>query len=358
MRRTLLISLLTMAAFILPTATYAKCSPSTIEIDGAYEDWADCETLVNDSQGELSNMQYWDVTSNTWITTDPGYDTWTFDDAAMIDVKKVKILNDNKNMYFYMENNWPMMSIQAPDGTFYDMMQITSQTMELLENYDFVPSTMPSFDHWMVWSFDKDLDGVYDYYFGAHLLSSFEQDESGTGLVVYKDSDGNGTFDADLDEKLADMSADDSKTSMDNAIDPDALKFEIQQNIEVFYEETGIAAGDTVKIRMETHSDTGDTTKGKRYTFDLNKPAGLTAVLDSANATLNWDKVDAAKKYKVFVYSKDKEKLATYKVKKDTSLVVNNLTANKKYYFRVRGLTKNGDAGMFSQYKSFRMGNY
>jgi len=56
--------------------------------------------------------------------------------------------------------------------------------------------------------------------------------------------------------------------------------------------------------------------------------------------------------------AKDKEKLATYKVKKGTDLALNNLTANKQYYFRVRALTENGDAGMYSKYKSFRMGNY
>lgn len=128
-----------------------------------------------------------------------------------------------------------MMAIQAPDGaTYYDMGQLSSESTQadLVATYGFFPSDLPDFDHWMVWSFD---------------------------------------------------------TSMNGGNNPSALKLEIRQNIQTFYDETGMNYGDTVKVRMETPSDDGDVTAGKKYTFGLGMPEQLKAKsITFSSAKLSW----------------------------------------------------------------------
>ncbi len=364
-----LFGLVAIAATTFPKMSAAACAVENIVIDGDYADWADCEILVTDNNGEASNLQYWDTTggddgTGAWTLTDPGYDTWTFDDAAMLDISEFKMLNDSQFVYFYMQNSWPMMALQAPDGIYYGMW-VLSMPAEFrdpaLDNYEFLPTTAPDFDHWMVWGFDKDLDDIYDYYFGAHLdVSSMtgeneEDSENGPGLSVYQD-DGDGSFDPELDTKLANIDTNDGHTSMDNAGETNtisSLKFEIKQNIETFYEVTGIAAGDTVKVRMETRSEIGDTTAGKRYTFALGVPQNVRVTnITSTTATVKWNKVDSAHHYQLALYSKKGKKISTIKVMK-TSETLNDLASKTVYKVRLRAVNKAGVKGPWSSYKKF-----
>jgi hypothetical protein len=356
-RRFLFGTVLAISAAVLfsAKATYASCQASSIVIDGEYEDWAECPSLVNDNAGDATNLQYWDEAAQTWTLTDPGYITWTFDDGAMMDVTNFKMLNDDQYMYLNMTNSWPMMSMKAPDGEFYSLGAINflGETGE----YDFVPTESPDFDHWMIWSYDTNLDDVYDYFFGANLTSAAMNAESeegshGPGLAVYQDSDGNGEFDADVDEKLVDVDSSDGNTSMDEGTNASALQFEIRQKITGFYEATGITYGDTVKVRMETHSDFGDTTKGKKYTFTLGKVTAVTSEVTDGEVLLSWDENTAADSYQVLLYTKKKKKLAVYKVT-STSKSLTDLAANTTYRFRVRAVTDNGAKGAFSAYKQF-----
>lgn len=347
---------------LTPYMVRAACSPENIIIDGNYDDWQECEVLATDNKSESSNLQYWDNDAQSWTTTDPGYSTWTVDDAAMMDISRFKMLNNEQYVYFYMKNNWPMMAMQAPDGAYFGMHN-PSMPEEFqdsgFQDYDFAPTSSPDFDHWMVWSFDKDLDGLYDYFFGAHLTMAAmseedsEDSEGGAGLAVYQD-DGDGEFNADLDEKLSDIDPSDGKTSMDEGQDFESFEFEIRQNIEIFYEETGIKAGDTVKVRMETRSDIGDTTKGKKYTFAVGAPENVeVSDVASGQATVSWDKVSKAHHYQVSLAKKKTgKKISTTKATR-AYLTLDNLTPGTSYRVKVRALTKNGAKGVWSDYVSF-----
>lgn len=358
MNRFILGSIVASATFVLvPQVSQAACDPANIVIDGAYQDWADCDALISDSTGDLTHLVYWDTDASAWTTTDPGYATYTFDDAAMMDVTKVKMLNGPSNVYFYMENQWPMMALLAPDGSTYynigDALAEFTQT-ELTTLYGFAPTAVPEFDHWMVWSFDTNQDDLYDYYFAANLTSSTFDDpeQQGPGLAVYQDTDGDGSFDETIDEKVADISTEDSSTSMDQGANPSALKFEIRQNIQALYDATGMSFGDTVKVRMETHSESGDTTTGKKYTFDLGAPSNLkVAQLKSTSAALSWKSLSSADKYQVKVYH-GSTLVATKTVSKD-SYQITGLDSATKYKFKVRGKLTNGFNGSWSDYKSF-----
>lgn len=348
------------AGLAMPATTHAACAPSSIIIDGNYDDWNECEVLSADKKGELSNMQYWDNDGQEWTMTDPGYDTWTFDDAAMIDIKKFKMLNDAEYIYFYMESMWPMMRLKAPDGEEFDMGMINGYEGMLppeLEVYDFIPTSTPTFDHWMVWGFDKNLDNVMDYYFGAHLDASAMENEgsegSGPELGVYKDN-GDGVFSDVDDEILAEIDRTDGATSMDNGASEDANKFEIRQNIEAFYEETGIEAGDVVKVRMETHSDIGDTTKAKRYAFALAAPTDVeVTVNEDGTFTANWDKVDNAKKYVLTLHPAKKKRVLDKIKTTETMVEYTEMLEPGTYRVRVRAIGVKKSKGLRSGYEKF-----
>ena len=344
MRKIIFFTVLGLALVLVPKLGMAACHAENIVIDGEYDDWADCEKIATDTTGETTNMMYWNNQSEEWTTTDPGYDTWTLDDAAMLDLKQFKMLNDAENVYFMMKNAWPMMAMMAPDGEYFDFYQIAyyGQYPEpALDGYAFVPSELPDFDHWMVWSFDKNMDGIYDYYFGAHLFmpDPNDQDSSDVNLGVFKD-DGSGSFEYGTDTLLASIDEKNGKTSMDEGQNTGSLKFEIRQNIEQFYNKTGISFGDEVKVRMETRSEIGDTTKGKKYTFDLGAPQNRKVKKRVKKAfTLKWAKNDYAKKYIVKLYTKKKKLIEKYTTKK-SKLRVTGLKKGKTYKWRVRSKKK------------------
>ena len=75
----------------------------------------------------------------------------------------------------------------------------------------------------------------------------------------------------------------------------------------------------------------------------LSAPAGFTAdEVKSTSVRLTWKKVNGADAYRVFIYSNDTGKYEAYKTVKAASCEVKDLTAGKKYKFKVAALTKNG----------------
>lgn len=364
MKKILFFSLLACTLVLVPQVSKAACNAEDIVVDGDFSDWVGCDSTASDTVGDSTNMQYWDNNALAWSTTDPGYDTWTFDDAAMMDVVDFKMLNDQNNVYFYMENSWPMMAVKAMDGEYYGMWEIEySEYMGTdLSEYAFTPTSMPDFDHWMVWSFDVEQDGTYDYYFGAHLQDDDmmgEEDEGGPGLYVFQDADGNGAFSETLDTQLAVLDPNDGVTSQDEGEDIDSLIFEIQQDVTAFYDATGIGYGDTVDVRMETYSDDGDLTDGGEFTFDLGAPYNLKAKdKKKKKVTAQWKKNKNADKYTLRLYTKKGKLKRTVKNITKRKKVIKKLKKGTKYKYKVRSIdVKKNESNIkssWSKLKSFK----
>ncbi len=381
---------LALVVFLVPVLGQAACIPADMVMDGDYDDWADCEVMAVETDSEASNIQYWVDASSEWSTTDPGYDTWTVDYSAMLDIKRFKMTNDESFVYFYMRALWPMMSVMAPDEEWFDSWQVLEYgnvewAHPELDAYEFVPTSLPELDGYMVWSFDADIDGTYDYYFVAHLTmpETFSEEMSDVELKVYQDADANGLFDPEADTELAELDPNDGATSMDEGVNPGDHAFEVKQNIETFYDVTGIEYGDTVKVRMQTHLasgtfmtsaentvDTGDYTKGKRYTFNIAAPYNLDKKynrdylnkkgLKRSKVKVTWDDEGTTDKtrIRVYKYNNKTKKYVFYRLIKGIDgekKIIMNLPRDKKYRIKVRSVDRNGELMLsdWSAYKKF-----
>lgn len=81
----------------------------------------------------------------------------------------------------------------------------------------------------------------------------------------------------------------------------------------------------------------------------ITAPAKVTATAKSSSSVkVAWSKVDGAAKYVIY-YSTDAKTFKTYGSTKSTSATVKKLTADTKYYFRVKSVDSAGNKSSFSK---------
>ncbi len=263
-----------LTLLIAPTSLAASfyLADDAVDVtDGVIEEaWGD--PIITDDEDNLDRSRYcWDVVNSEWTDiTDTECTTYIYDEEGQIDLQSAWFGVNETNMLLAFETTTAMFSLYdvAADEAIY----IYDETV-LSTGIDHLPNNT-GFSHDMVFSFDTapvDGEETYDWYLVANIdydLADFgEFDTEGESMLeIYQETNdvegfqsGEDTFVDSVDTSLSEMSAEGATAS---------TVMEIRQNIENFYDVTGITMGEEVGFRLETHSNEGDTTDPVLVTFD------------------------------------------------------------------------------------------
>lgn len=279
--QTLVTSLVSLgvALFALPTlatSSFYLADDAVDVTDGVIEEaWGD--PIITDTEENADRVRYcWDVDASDWteITDPTECTTYIYDEEGQIDLQSAWFGVNETNMLLAFETTTAMFSIYdvAADEAVY----IYDEGV-LTTGIDHLPNNT-GFSHDMVFSFDTapvDGEETYDWYLVANIdydIASFggEVDEESSMLEIYQEEGTTTGFQADEDTLAGSVDASLSEVSAESGGASSVM--EIRQNIENFYDVTGIAVGDEVGFRLETHSDEGDTTDPVLVTFEAAQP--------------------------------------------------------------------------------------
>lgn len=381
--------LLAIAGMILPVASVQAVQKNfyipdaAITIDGDLSEWGD--PLIQDGEDNPDRERYcWNTEVVDWelMPDATSCETLIYDELGQIDIGEAWFGVNEKNMLLAFTTATPMFSfVDASTG---DSVSFFNQATLAELGIDHFPND-GTFSHDMVFSFDADPvtgEETFDWYLVANLdadLSSpmgedgdqegEEEGEEGDGefegadaengenfLQVWQEEGSTEGFQEDedalidsIDPSLSEVSSEDTEVAASKIM-------EIRQNVEKFYEITGIEAGDEVGFRLETKSTTGDETKTVTVVFQdeavegiPSKPLKLKAKeIKTTTASLNWEKPKTGgkiTKYRVDfrpANDENRDNWTQYKTVKTTSQVVKKLKAKKKYEFRVSACNASG----------------
>lgn len=340
-----------------------------ITIDNAITEAAWGDAIVNDGEDDPDRTQYcWSGT--TWVvtTTPDTCTTYVFDELGQIDIKQAWFGVNETNMLLAFETASPMMAIKNMATqeyiSVYDMSTLQTTGITSLPNNT-------AFDHDMVFAFDTNPvtgEETYDWYMVANLQYDLplEQGTNENFLQIYQEDGTTVGFQSTEDTFVTNVDTNQSESSESNASGASAV-MEISQNIELFYTTTGIAVGDEVGFRLETHSTTGDTTEPVLVKFvDAadqsvvpNKPKAL-RVKDRTvtSATMKWKapKNTVPASYTVQVREFKDTTTEHWTTVADVTakyVAVTSLEAANKYQFRVKACNANSECSKFSKWKTF-----
>lgn len=288
MKKTLILALFFWVSLTNPTfASSFYLANDDITIDNVVDEaaWED-HKVITDKEDNDSRTQYcWDNSASTWNeTTNEACETYLYDPLGQIDILDAWFGVNETNMVLAFETATPMFAIQ------------NMSTGNYLAIYDptfgetGITSLPEDFDHDMVFAFDTDPavgNAIsFDWYVVANIMYSLNgQTDDENFLQIFSESGDTEGFQADEDTLVDTLDSNNSETA--EMMEPSAV-MEIKQNIEHFYEVTGISSGDEVKFRLETHSNTGDTTKAVRVAFvDSNEIAEDAFVVGSGATSWN-----------------------------------------------------------------------
>lgn len=268
-----------VALFALPTlatSSFYLADDAVDVTDGVIEEaWGD--PIITDTEENTDRVRYcWDADASDWTEiTDPAdCTTYIYDETGQIDLLSAWFGVNETNMLLAFETATPMFSVYDVANS--EPLYIFDQSI-LTTGIDHLPNNT-GFSHDMVFSFDTapvDGEETYDWYLVANIdfdladFGNFTEDESSM-LQIYQEEGTTVGFQADEDTLAG--SVDTSLSEMSSESGGVSSVMEIRQNIENFYDVTGIAIGDEVGFRLETHSDEGDTTDPVLVTFEGAQP--------------------------------------------------------------------------------------
>lgn len=264
-----------VAVFAVPTmatSSFYLADDAVDVTDGVIEAaWGDA--LISDDEEDPDRTRYcWDVVDSEWAAiTDPtDCTTYIYDEAGQIDLLSAWFGVNETNMLLAFETATAMFSVY--DVAADEPVEIYNQQI-LQAGIDHLPNN-ESFSHDMVFSFDTEPvagEETYDWYLVANIdydMADFQGavEEGASMLAIYQESGETAGFQSSEDEVVGELDPTLSEVSAEDGTASSVM--EIRQNIEEFYTTTGITIGDEVGFRLETHSDTGDTTDAVVVTFE------------------------------------------------------------------------------------------
>ncbi len=360
-----------LAAFGLSTATVSALTVShtafidedTITIDGDFSDWpAGSQVIDEDGALDVEGESWcWDEAEQTWDDTitsaDDCVDSFFYTEAGQLDLQTGYFGTSANNMYVGFTTAIPMMAVLDTTTDEYDSVFALP--------FQGVTTLPQAFDHAMVFSFGPSDEATYDYYLVAKMdiaADLTEEMNGGVGLQVYQESGDTVGFQEDEDTLLGTIDMADSESSVSGEDSGEGLTtaFEVRQNIEAFFELTGMSAQD-YGFRIETHSDSGDVSDRVVVDFDSTpdtvKQAKMKVKkLKAYGALLKWPEIDNATYYMVQLRTKAGKRLKTWNAvqtnKKLVTKAMDLLAPDKHYKFRVKACSDTV-CGDYSKYKKF-----
>lgn len=361
------ITLLVLFAFMPTIGMAASNACDGVLLDNDTSDWADVDALISDPGTTTGITYFWDGTQ--WLTAEPPAYDYSTNVDQMADLENIKMCNDMKAMYLYVDAQHPMFGIFS----------VADQIFQEYPDPETLNIGMPqAFDYWMVYQMQKQgSDSIYHY--GIHLVSDLGDAglESGpTKQALYED-DGDGTFNPNLDTELAefeDNNADlyeGSDTSKGKSFDQEGgLEvglYLVNADGEGLFTSTDISYGDTMNVSVAMYPSSSftaatATTQSVEQTENFEYKIAKVGVQNvrvpkklkkKKKVTVKWDSISVASKYigKLYLGKKYKRTFKTTKVKK----VLKNLKYNKKKKYKVKLQAKISTVKTpYSSTKSFR----
>ena len=329
---------------------------AAIEIDGEFDDWEDIESVTTDTADLTGDTYYWDGVA--YSTIDPGNAIAYTRPYQMLDILDLKMTEADGYFYVYNEMVFPMycvyyesLSSYLPYGMKYGV--------------DTMPNAPEDYDHNIVFSFDVESDGTWDYFLTPHITYSEGDNillgEPSSTIYFYENILDN-EFDADTDTLLNTFTP---SQEMGDDFGPDLSgtsgKAEFSAKTSEIFANSSMSYNDTVTVRAETHSSIADVTETGTYTFAAEETGGTLAAPDNLRvqnravraATLKWDEVEGADSYNIQLREKttsaDLVKLWEGRTSTTRPVKKKHLLSNKAYKFRVQA-----EGGKWSDYQNFR----
>jgi hypothetical protein len=337
-----------------------------ITVDGDISEWPASAKVIDESGEADLTHRLWCWSGSAWTSIDAESDcvnSYLYNDEGQIDIQTAYFGMNATNMYLAFTTHAPMMGV-THTGTG------AMSSFFLLPNVADIDTLPIDFDHEMVFAFGSSKENDFDHYLVADLFVDKDltqtQMSSGPQLKVYKESGTTTGFQEDEDKLLGTMSATDSEPSSDDSGSA-STTFEVRQNVEKLFELTGM---DYKKygFRLETHSNSGDTTDRVVINMASAKKPGKTkhtslGLTYSAKGTpkFNWPDVSGATKYKVKLQKQKGSKWVTVSTKTNVKKSKYNhlqsvFKENTTYRYAIQSCNTVG-CSAWSPYKSFKVGD-
>lgn len=268
MKKSILLSLI--ALFFAPLMTFA----ATITVDNDFSDWANVPSLATGTEN-ITGTNYW-LVDGAWTTTEPAVDTLVINQEKMMDILDFRLTNDDTNMCVMMQAVYPfMMAKNETTNAFYPFGYPLTFDPATGQPLTFVPGAPADFNHDMVLSFDTNNDDKFDYYGATNFSWSVGSSGKNAMTVVrtiYQD-DGDGIYTPATDTVISSVTNPEGSVSAAVILDAGQTLTENRMETCQPMGDAGLFflnVGDTVKVRLETHSDIGDYTATVAYTVEGN----------------------------------------------------------------------------------------
>lgn len=256
---------------------------TTIEMDGDLSDWEDVPALIDkeapsptlENSTTIGTTYYWDHGTLSWVEGMPLENSCLYNDMQPLKVYTMKFANDADYMYFYWMRKTDYMNYFWVDGKTLSEASFSSDPVEENEFGSIPPCVGDTiynpadFDHDMVFSYDTNLDGNYDYYLVMNVVApagtagqAYDYD---VNSYIYQDS-GDGDYDGRETEILVEDLGSDYEQYPGTCVNGVCQEGRISMS--KFFDDLKLSWNDTVQVRYEAHSADSWMTGANLYSFN------------------------------------------------------------------------------------------
>ncbi|MFH1537118.1 MAG: hypothetical protein ABID45_03960 [Patescibacteria group bacterium] len=279
-----------VSVFMLCLAFSASAGSVTdITLDGDMSDWDDVSYLIQEEalisftdSYATGNTYYWNNDTDAW-QTEAIEEACMYNEATPLKLTGYKLANNTNYIYFYWERNTDWMNYfwlvpgteDMRDEQSFDDDPVDLTNPVIISDPPCLGESLynpANYDHDMVFSFDTNLDGEYDYYMVQNVIAP--QGSAGQGYsytvntYIYQDN-GDGTYDGQETETLVEDLGNDYEQFPDETNTcPYGVCQEGRIDKSKFFDDLDLQWGDTVQVRYEAYSDRLWRTSANLYTFN------------------------------------------------------------------------------------------
>lgn len=268
----------------------------TIDIDGSFSDWEGVPEVVSGNLGTYpfaGTTYYFNLASDTWQITDPGYPTCMFNETNVLQVADLSLTNDNNYLFMKLRQVGSFSKYFWLNGSEIEQEDYLNEPASGSNSNPcagHIVTTPADFRHDMVFGFDKDRDGQFDFYLayeityskGAYVDERIGFTDKNFYILrthILKD-DGDGIYTEDSDETLlASVGSGEYKISHSAVSDSGGVLQESRVDLGKLLENTGMKIDNLYDVRYSSHSKSSIATATGGYIFEKTDPVKLKAKL-------------------------------------------------------------------------------